>query len=169
MRPVLAVLSVAAVIAFWLPAATAQDPDGEPGCPEANPCEVIIAVDAQGFADVSLTELTAGDWYLVSFFNNDEADHTIDLEGHDLTMTVGAYDIEDSTPFKAASPGTYPLKDTPSNDIQDMTVVEAEEFEGSDGGSGDDEDEESAGTPGLGLGLLVATVAALAIALRRRA
>jgi len=164
MRPVIALLP-AALLALLVPAAAAQDPHGEPGCPEANPCEVIVAVDAQGFTDISLTELTAGDWYLVSFFNNDEVDHTIALSGHDLAMTVGALDIEDSEPFKAGSPGMYPLTDLPSNDTEDIVVVEPEEFEDGDGGDVDGADK---GSPGLGLGLLVATVAALAIALRRR-
>lgn len=168
MRPAPVLLSVLAA-ALLLPSAAAQDPDGEPGCPEANPCEVIVAVDAMGFVDISLTELTAGDWYLVSFFNNDEAEHTIRLGDHELEMTVGGFDIEDSVPFRAGPPGTYPLTDLPSNDMEEILVVEAEEFEG--GGAGADgagDADAGKGSPGLGLGLAVATLAALAIALRRR-
>lgn len=161
MRFPLAFLSIAALV-LALPAA-AQDPDAEPGCVEANPCEIIVAVDAEGFADISETEFTQGDWLVATVVNHDEeADHTVRLSDHALEIVVPAGDVEDSEPFRIGEPGRYPMTDAPSNDVLDITVVEADEFEDSSG-------DEDRGSPGLGLAALVGALAALVIVARRKA
>lgn len=159
-------LLFAAATAFLvsLPAATAQGPDGEPGCSEANPCDWILAVDASGFSDVSATEFASGDWLVATIVNHDSASHTVTLASHDLSLTIPpGGDVADGAPFRLGSPGTYSLMDEPSGDAVDITVLAAEEFD--DGiPSGD-----SQGAPGAPLAALAAGLALAAVAVRRRA
>lgn len=152
----LATVTVAALAA--LPA-TAQDPDGEPGCVEANPCDLILAVDADGFADVSETEFTHMDWLVATIVNHDDVEHTVSLSGHDLQFTVGAGDLGDADPFRINAPGAYTLSDQPSGDTVTITSIAEEEFE---------EDGEGRGSPGLAPLLALGAFAAVAAFLRRR-
>lgn len=153
---------VLSVLLSALPATMAQDPDGEPGCVEANPCEFIVAVDAEGFSDVSVTEFTSGDWVVVTLVNHDTAAaHTVKLGSHALDFTVAADDVEDSEPFRLGTAGKYTLTDQPSGDVRDITVLSSEEF--------DDEAEDPQGAPGLEGALLLAGLAMAAVVARRRA
>lgn len=140
--------------------ASAQDPDGEPGCVQSNPCEVIVEVDASGITDLSYSTFATGDWILLSILNADEATHTLRLEGHSLEATVPAGDIIDTQPFRLGAPGVYALQDEPSGDSRDITVEEEEVFStnGTNGGNG---------IPGLAPALLLAALVALALFRRR--
>ena len=148
-----------------VPAAVAQDPDGPPGCVEANPCDLIIAVDADGFADLSDTELTEGDWFVATIVNHDDVAHTVSLSGHSMMLTVPAGDVDDTDPFRVGAPGQYTLADQPSGDSVQVTSVAGEEF--ADGGSSTTGDG-SNGIPGLAPAYLLGALAALALGVRRR-
>jgi hypothetical protein len=161
-----ALLFLSVALVAFAPAATAQDPDGAPGCVEANPCEIIIAVDELGLSDVSETEFTTGDWLVATIVNHDDVAHTIRLGDHDLDVTTAPGDVDDSAPFKVGPVGTYSLTDTPTNDVETITVVAEDEFgeDPSDGGSSS----EGRGSPGLApLALLAGLLAALVVARRQ--
>ena len=151
-----------ALLLAFAPIAFAQDPDGPPGCVQGNPCDLILAVDADGFADVSETEFTEGDWIYATTYNGDDVEHTLSLASHSFTLTIAAGDLVDSEPFRIGSPGTYTLSDEPSGDTLQMTSVEGDEFE--DG----DSDKDGNGIPGLAPAVLVLVLAAAAIVARRR-
>ena len=152
----LAVLSVAAV-------ATAQDEDGEPGCAQGNPCEVILEVDSTGIADLAPDTFGTGDWILFSVYNADDVDHTIRLDGHDFEVTVAAGDIEDTQPIKLGAPGSYSLSDLPTGDEAEITVEAFEVFDSSSSSSRSG----SNPMPGLGPALLVLGLAVAAVVARR--
>lgn len=159
--PALAFALLAALAA--VPTTAAQDPDGPPGCVEANPCDLIIAVDADGFADLSDTELTAGDWFVATIVNHDDgAEHTITLSGHSVTLTVPAGDVDDTQPFRMGAAGQYTLADQPSGDTVQITSVEGDEVDGATS------DGDSSGIPGVAPALLAVAVVAAALVLRRR-
>jgi hypothetical protein len=146
--------------------AAAQDANGQPGCPQSNPCEVELGLDSTGIYDLSYDRFGTGDWILFSVFNDDDETHTLRLEGHDLDFSIAAGDINDTRPLKLGSPGTYDLKDLPTGDTAAITV-EAEEVFGSD----DDSSSGKSGSspiPGLAPALLVGLLAALAVAVRRK-
>src|SRR5688572_10564259 len=161
-----AVLLAAALTSLaLLPSATAQDSAGPPGCVEANPCDLILAVDAQGFADVSETEFTTGDWLYATTYNGDEAEHTLSLASHSFTLTIAGGDLVDSEPFRLGPVGTYTLSDQPSGDTVTFTVVAEDEF---DEESDSSEEEGGNGTPGPSFLLALAAIAATALVLRRK-
>jgi hypothetical protein len=148
-----------ALVALALPA-TAQDSNGPPGCVQANPCEVIVNLDAQGI-DLSEPQFEQYDWILLSVFNNDKVPHTITLDGHPTaTLTVAAGDIEDTQPFEFSQTGTYVLHDAPSGDGANMTVTRQTSFSDSTTGK-------AKGLPGMEPALLLAGIA-LAVAMARR-
>lgn len=164
MRALLVSILAALAVAI-APAVAAQDEDGPPGCVEANPCEFIIAVDDLGLSDVSETEFTTGDWLVATIVNHDDVAHTIRLGDHALDVTTGPGDVDDSAPFKVGPVGTYSLTDTPTNDVETITVVAEDEF---DDGAASGSSSDGKGSPGLApLALLVGLVAALAIARRK--
>lgn len=142
--------------------ALAQDPDDEPGCPQSNPCEVILEVDAAGIADLEPNTFGTGDWILFSIYNSDEETHTIRLEGHDFEASIGAGDINDTRPLKLGAPGTYELRDQPSGDVADLTVEAEEVFSGSSTSKGGN------GIPGPTPALVLVALATLAWGLRRK-
>lgn len=145
-----------AILALAAPA-MAQDPDGEPGCPQSNPCEVIVEVDAQGIADLAPDTFATGDWVLFSIYNADTVEHTLRLDGHALEATIPAEDIVDTQPIRLGEPGSYDLRDEPSGDSAAITVQEEEVFT-SDGD--DDTDNPIPGpAPWLVLGLLAGAAA----------
>lgn len=144
------------------PTASAQDPDGEPGCPQSNPCEVILEVDAAGIADLEPSTFGTGDWILFSIYNADDEAHTVRLDGHSLEASIGAGDINDTRPFKLGAPGTYALRDQPSGDSADITVEAEEVFDASS------TSKSSNGIPGPTPALIVVALAVLAWGLRRK-
>lgn len=156
-----AVLALMA-LASAAPMAAAQDPDGEPGCPQSNPCEVILEVDAAGIADLEPNTFATGDWILFSIYNADEQTHTLRLEGHDFEVSIGAGDINDTRPLKLGAPGIYELRDQPSGDAADLTV-EAEEVFGASSTS-----KSGNGIPGPAPALLLVALATVAWGLRRK-
>jgi hypothetical protein len=160
LRPSFAFLAAAVLAAAAVPAA-AQDTD-MPGCTQANPCEVIVDLDANGI-DVQRTEFTRGDWILLSVFNDDDQEHTLTVEGKGISLTLAAGDINDTRPFELSSIGKVTLKDSPSGDTADLTVGAEESFSsGASSGSGK-------GSPGLAPLAIVGALVAVAAALRRRA
>ena len=162
MRVLPALLAVALLTA--LPAATAQDEQGEPGCAQGNPCEVILEVDANGIADLAPDTFGTGDWILFSVYNADDEDHTVRLEGHGFEFTIGAGDIDDTQPIKLGAPGTYTLSDLPTGDEAEITVEAFEVFTGSGSGTSTKGDSP---IPGLAPALLVLGLAMAALAARR--
>ncbi|MHB1262654.1 MAG: hypothetical protein ACYC2H_13185 [Thermoplasmatota archaeon] len=160
--PPLAFLALLA-LASTAPMALAQDPDGEPGCPQSNPCEVILEVDAAGIADLEPSTFGTGDWILFSIYNADDEAHTISLEGHSFEASIGAGDINDTRPLKLGAPGTYELRDQPSGDVAGITVEAEEVFtDGSSSSSGGN------GIPGPVPALVLAVLAASAAIARRK-
>lgn len=147
-----------------VPSASAQDPDGPPGCVQANPCDLILAVDADGFADVSETEFTSGDWVYATTYNGDEVEHTLSLASHSFTVTIAPGDLVDSEPFRVGPPGTYTLSDDPSGDTLQVTSLAADEFDGGDSGGSDGAGN---GIPGVAPTVLLAVLVAAAIVARR--
>ena len=158
-------LLVALSVLTRAPLATAQDEDGEPGCAQGNPCEVILEVDSTGIADLAPDTFGTGDWVLFSVYNADEVDHTIRLDGHDLEVTVGAGDIEDTQPIKLGAPGSYTLEDLPTGDEAEITVEAFEVFDSSSSGS---TSKTGNPIPGVAPALLVLGLAVVAIASRRQ-
>jgi hypothetical protein len=140
--------------------ATAQDPDGEPGCAQSNPCEVILEVGAQGITDFAPDTFDTGDWVLFSIYNADDVEHTVRLEGHTLDAKVPAGDIIDTQPLRLGEPGTYDLSDEPSGDTSALTVQAEEVF-------GEDEEKDNP-IPGPAPALVLALLAAVALLLRRK-
>ena len=169
MRPVpslpVAFLSAALACLLVASAASAQDPDGTPGCSQDNPCEVIVEVDASGITDLEPDTFGTGDWVLFSIYNADDVDHTLTLQGHTFEATVPAGDIIDTQPIKLGSPGSYDLRDDPSGDEAALTV-EANEVFGTDGSSSTDD--KKSPIPGLPAVLVVGLLATLALVLRRK-
>lgn len=145
--------------------AAAQDEEGEPGCAQGNPCEVILEVDSGGIADLEPDTFGTGDWILFSIYNADEEEHTIRLEGHDFEVAVEGGDIEDTQPIKLGAPGTYSLSDLPSGDEADLTVEAFEVFTDSDSGSST---KGGNPIPGLAPALLCLGLALAALATRRK-
>jgi hypothetical protein len=146
-------MSLFALAALSLPAA-AQGP----GCTQANPCDLIVDVDASGL-DFAQSTFTTGDWVVLSVFNSDAVPHTVSLSGHSVSLVVAPDDIAESEPFRMGRAGTYELRDSPSGDRAAIVVEAAESFT-SDG--------EANGLPGLTLASMVAVLAALAFAFRRK-
>jgi hypothetical protein len=141
---------------------SAQDPDGEPGCVQSNPCEVIVEVGASGITDLSYSTFATGDWILLSIFNADEETHTLRLQGHSLVATVPAGDIVDTQPFRLGAPGVYALQDEPSGDSRAITVQAEEVFSTNGTTTGGN------GIPALAPTVLLAALVALALIRRRR-
>ena len=162
MRAFPALLAAACVLSLASLAA-AQDEDGEPGCAQANPCEVILEVDANGIADLEPDTFGTGDWILFSIYNADEVDHTIRLDGHSFEVTVGAGDIDDTQPFKLGAPGTYTLSDLPTGDEAEIVVEEFEVFTESSSSGGS-----RSPIPGLAPALLALGLAVAALVVRRK-
>jgi hypothetical protein len=160
LHPSFAVLAAAVLAAAAVPA-SAQDTDS-PGCTQANPCEVIVDLDASGI-DVQRTGFTRGDWILLSVFNDDDVEHTLTVEGKGVSVTLDAGDINDTRPFELSSVGKVTLKDSPTGDTADLAVAAEDSF--SSGGSSG----AGKGSPGLAPVLAVGAFAAVAVALRRRA
>ena len=157
-------LLVALSLLSLAPLATAQDEEGEPGCTQGNPCEIILGLDANGIADLEPATFGTGDWVLFSIFNDDEVDHTVRLEGHNFEADVPAGDIEDTQPIKLGAPGSYTLTDLPTGDEAEMVVEEFEVFtESSSSSSGS-----RSPIPGLAPALLVVGLAVAALAVRRQ-
>ena len=154
----LAALSVLSLASL----AAAQDEDGEPGCVQGNPCEVILEVDANGIADLEPDTFGTGDWILFSIYNADDQTHTIRLEGHDFEASIGAGDINDTRPLKLGAPGSYELRDQPSGDTADITVEAEEVFTATSTGKS------GSGIPGPAPVLLAAALAMVAWGLRRK-
>ncbi|MEA3135787.1 MAG: hypothetical protein QOC71_68 [Thermoplasmata archaeon] len=146
--------------------AVAQDPDGEPGCAQSNPCEVILELDSNGIADLAPDTFGTGDWILFSIYNADDQTHTVRLDGHQFEASVTGGDLIDTQPFKLGAPGSYDLTDLPSHDTAPITVEENEVFTGSAGGSSS----KSGGyrVPALSPVLVVGLLAAIAMGLRRK-
>jgi uncharacterized protein (TIGR03382 family) len=162
MRVLPALLAVS-LVAF-IPLALAQDEDGEPGCAQGNPCEVILEVDATGIADLEPDTFGTGDWVLFSVYNADDEDHTIRLEGHSLEVTVEAGDIEDTQPIQLGAPGSYTLTDLPTGDEVEITVEEFEVFSESGSSSG----AKKSPIPGPAPALLVLGLAMAVLVARRK-
>src|SRR5688572_2745065 len=158
----LPVLVVAAALLSLATVATAQDEEGEPGCVQGNPCEVILEVDANGIADLEPDTFGTGDWILFSIYNADDEDHTLHLEGHTFEADVPAGDIEDTQPFELGAPGTYTLTDLPTGDEAEITVEAFEVFSGSGTSTKSDSP-----IPGLAPALLVLGLALAALVVRR--
>lgn len=157
MRALLAFLAAAALAA----PALAQDTD-LPGCIQANPCEVVVDLQASGIADVEPTSFTRGDWVLLDVFNGDEVEHTLTVEGKGVSITVGPDDINTSRPFELSTVGSVALRDSPTGDTASLTVAAEETFSsGTSTGS--------KGSPALAPVLLLLALVALAAASRRRA
>ena len=163
MRALLAAPSAAlAVLLAAVAPALAQDTD-MPGCIQANPCEVVVDLQASGIADLEPASFTRGDWVQLDVFNGDEVEHTLTVEGKGVSVTVGPDDINASRPFEFGAVGTVTLRDSPTGDTWDVTVEAEESFSGN-GATGSGK-----GTPGLApLALFAALVVAAAV-LRRRA
>jgi len=155
----LAALSVLSLASL----AAAQDEDGEPGCVQGNPCEVILEVDANGIADLEPDTFGTGDWILFSIYNADDVDHTVRLEGHSFQADVPAGDIEDTQPFQLGAPGTYSLTDAPSGDEADIVVEDFEVFSGSSSTGA-----KGSPIPSLAPALLVVGLALAALVARRK-
>jgi hypothetical protein len=164
--PVPLLAALVAVLALS-PAATAQDPDAEPGCAQSNPCEVELGLDSTGIYDLSYDRFGTGDWILFSVFNDDDEEHTVRLEGHSFEFSIGAGDINDTRPLKLGAPGTYDLTDLPSGDSATITVEANEVFDVDDDGSDNDETDGNP-IPGLAPSLLVVGLAAAAWVARRK-
>jgi hypothetical protein len=146
------ILALLALTGLALPGA-AQDA----GCTQANPCDLIVDVDASGL-DFAQATFTAGDWVVLSVFNSDAVPHTVSLSGHSVSVVVAPDGIEESEPFQMGRAGTYELRDSPSGDRADLVVEGEATFE----------DDGSQGAPGLGLAATLAALAAVAVALRRK-
>lgn len=162
MRVLPALLAVS-LVAF-VPLALAQDEDGEPGCAQGNPCEVILEVDSTGITDLEPDTFGTGDWVLFSVYNADEEDHTIRLEGHSFEVTVEAGDIEDTQPIKLGAPGSYSLMDLPTGDEAEITVEENEVFDTESGTSTGSKSPIPSPAPAL----LILGLAMAALVLRRK-
>lgn len=163
-------LSLLALLALAV-AASAQDPDGEPGCAQSNPCEVILEVDDGGIADLDPSVFGTGDWILFSIYNADDETHTLRLEGHDFEASVAGGDIIDTQPFRLGEPGTYDLRDLPTGDTADITVEDEEVFGAETGAANDDEGDADGGSnpmPGPGPVILLALLGLVAWGLRRK-
>lgn len=158
MRALLALVTLAA--ATLAAPSLAQDTD-MPGCIQANPCEVVVALGPEGIVDVSPSLFTSGDWVLLDVFNGDEVNHTLTVVGLGVQVTVLPDDIQATRPFELPSPGTVTLRDAPTNDTAGLTVESEESFTGSETGG--------RGTPGLAPVALLAGLVAGAAVLRRRA
>jgi hypothetical protein len=165
MRALPALLVALSVLSLAFPA-SAQDEDGEPGCAQSNPCEVILEVDSNGIADLEPAVFGTGDWILFSIYNADEVDHTVRLEGHSFQADVAAGDIEDTQPFQLGAAGTYTLTDTPTGDEADIVVEEFEVF--TESGSSSSGNGGRSPIPGLAPALLVVGLAAAALVVRRK-
>jgi hypothetical protein len=161
MRVVPALLALLALAA----PAIAQDPDGEPGCAQANPCEVIVELDAQGILDLAPDTFATGDWVLFSIYNADAVEHTLRLDGHSFEATIPAEDIVDTQPIRLGEPGTYDLEDQPTGDTAAITVQEEEVFT-----SDTDEDDNGRGNPipGPAPWLVLGLLAGAAAVVRRK-
>ncbi|HUR25602.1 MAG TPA: hypothetical protein VM327_06280 [Candidatus Thermoplasmatota archaeon] len=161
MRALPALLAVTALLGA-ASLASAQDETGEPGCPQGNPCEIILEVDTNGIADLEPDTFGTGDWILFSLYNADDEDHTIRLEGHSFEVTVAAGDINDTQPIKLGAPGTYTLTDLPTGDEAEITV-EAFEVFGSSSST-----KSGSGIPAVTPALLVLGLAFAAFVVRRQ-
>ena len=158
---------LAAFLLAVAPLATAQDEEGEPGCAQGNPCEVILEVDSNGIADLEPDTFGTGDWILFSIYNADEENHTIRLEGHSFEAHVAAGDIEDTQPFALGAPGTSALTDSPRGDEADITVEAFEVFTESPRSDTQSSSKGGNPIPGLAPALLVLVLALAALAVRR--
>lgn len=165
MRALPALLVAVSVLSLAFPA-SAQDEDGEPGCAQSNPCEVILEVDANGIADLEPDTFGTGDWILFSIYNADEVDHTVRLEGHSFESTIEAGNINDTRPLKLGAPGTYALTDLPTGDEADIIVEDFEVF--TESGSSSSGNGGRSPVPGLAPSLLVVGLAAAVMVARRK-
>lgn len=154
-------IALAAVALLAAAPALAQGSD-LPGCIQANPCEVIVDLDAQGI-ELHQDSFSRGDWILLSVFNDDDVNHTLTVEGKGISVTLESGDINDTRPFELSSVGTVTLKDAPTGDTAAITVTPEESFSGSTSGGA------SKGGPALGPVVVLGALVALAVLLRRRA
>lgn len=134
MRTSLLVLGLAAVTIAVLatPVAVAQ-----PGCTSASDsCPVEISVDETGFTQVSLLNLTVGDWHTLSISNDDTKDtgtelgqtHTVTLSGYGVSKTLEPLTVQEVV-VEFSQTGCFELKDMPSGDIVKIRVVTADSID----------------------------------------
>lgn len=142
------------------PAATAQ----EDGCLQSNPCLIDVEVDESGIASVSITTLTAGDWFVLSVSNLDGQPHTVAFAT--VEVPVEAYGYRDSEAFAARSAGTYQITDQPTGDSAPVTVVSGDAVDAENGVTASSSSS-SSGAPALPVALVAVALAGMA-ALRRR-
>jgi len=105
----LALLPLALTLAY-APTATAQD-----GCTQAQPCPWYVDVREDGlWSDVGghHWNVTQGDWFTLNATNEDRngVAHTLTLDGYNVTLRVGAFDVAGSPPFAWTRTGTFTLR-----------------------------------------------------------
>lgn len=165
-----ALLPVLAFVLLSAPAAAQEgcDPDGV--CPSPIPA----FVDEEGFTDPRDVNATVGDWYYVSASNLlDERTHTVTLADFGVSLTLAPGEMKDSAPFqlKQEHVGEHLVRDSPSGDTLVFRVIGGDAAD-HDAGLTDGSTTRGSTTnrtPGLALPLLLAGLAVMAVALRRRA
>ncbi|HUR61428.1 MAG TPA: hypothetical protein VM286_03575 [Candidatus Thermoplasmatota archaeon] len=159
--PFLALAALSAV-----PSAQAQD-----ACTQASPCLWEVVVDQPGFIDESSWNWTLGDWMVLTVSNDDEAPHTVSLSGYDRTFLVAGLS-EGSQTFQLTRSGTFTLKDMPSGDEVQVTVVDGDVVDYEKGLIDVDGNPRPTSTtgriPGPGLALLATTLFVAAFISARR-
>lgn len=113
---------IAAAVAA-LPSGAAQ----EDGCTEAQPCPLTIDLDAEGISEGTDPDpswnVTVGDWYVIDFFNIDDAQHNVTLVGYEMSWTVPAVDGLTTDPFPFDAVGEFDFSDDPSGDTAPVRVL----------------------------------------------
>jgi hypothetical protein len=159
-------LVAASVVCVVLVARPASAQTADDGCTHADPCPLIVTVDSAGFEEDGF-QVTSGDWFTLTVYNDDTVVHTVRLGSGPVVVTAQADSEANSAVFQAPSPGTYTLSDSPSGDaipleVLDVDVVAADQV-ASESGAGT----KGRGTPSLDLPVLACGLALLAWAARR--
>lgn len=103
-----------------LPAAAASH---EQGCTQQAPCPWPVTVTASGLeAAVLAGNWTVGMWVQLSVLNDDEANHTLQVEGHGIRFEAAGLDITESPPFNLTKAGTFTLRDLTTGASARFTV-----------------------------------------------
>ena len=131
--------------ALWL---TTPGAAQDEGCSQSEPCVLEINVDETGFPDANEWNVTVGDWYVINVFNLDiGSDHTVTVEGYDITLTASFAEEAASEPRAFDILGDFFLTDYPTEMEAVLHVIEYDVVAFEDGG-----DDEQAGDPEGGEG-----------------
>ncbi len=157
--------ALAAVAALMLAAPVAAQDDA---CSQSDPCVWALDVDETGFqsSEESLNA-TINDWYVFNVFNLDDVEHSISLEGYDVSFMVAPLEEATSAPIQLTQAGLFSLDDEPSADFIFVQVFETDVIDeeadaaagpGPDGESHEDKVQPLPLTVAMGALLLVAAL-----------